>query len=232
MGSLGSKQKFKDSESLTNEVPPLELVLYGARGSGRNSVFYRLVTGTSLTRVGDYLTYIGAGGRRVPWLNMHAAQMKLKGYTYKFGIWNHFAPLDRTISCMVYSVDSSDRSTIDRAREPLDHMFKVRENLKGVPLLILANKQDIKGAMTPEEVEDALHLHNIKDRLYHVVGCSAMSGEGLTEGLEWFVKYRDTAKNRKYMEGPVKETLEDGKEVLKSGHSWLSSFFSRQTVKT
>ena len=59
-----------------------------------------------------------------------------------------------------------------------------------------------------------------------------MSGEGLTEGLEWFVKYRDTAKNRKYMEGPVKETLEDGKEVLKSGHSWLSSFFSRQTVKT
>ena len=72
----------------------------------------------------------------------------------------------QTISCMVYSVDSSDRSTIDRAREPLDHMFKVRENLKGVPLLILANKQDIKGAMTPKEVEDALNLHDIKDRPY------------------------------------------------------------------
>ena len=67
-----------------------------------------------------------------------------------------------------------------------------------------------------------------------------MTGEGLKEGLEWFVKCCDTAKNRKYMEdevketlaGPVKETLEDGKAVLKSGHSWLSSFFSKQSVKT
>ena len=65
-----------------------------------------------------------------------------------------------------------------------------------------------------------------------VVGCSAVSGEGLKEGLEWLVKCRNTAKTRKYMEGPVKETLEDGKAVLKSGHSWLSSFFSRQSVKT
>ena len=64
-----------------------------------------------------------------------------------------------------------------------------------------------------------------------VEGCSAVSGEGLTEGLEWFVKYRNTAK-REYMEDPVKETLEDGKAVLKSGHSWLSSFFTKQLVKT
>ena len=40
------------------------------------------------------------------------------------------------------------------------------ERRKGIPLLVFANKQDIEGAMTPKEVEDALNLHNMKDRLY------------------------------------------------------------------
>ena len=65
-----------------------------------------------------------------------------------------------------------------------------------------------------------------------VVGCSAVTGEGLKEGLEWLVSLHDTAKKGEYMEdevkeileGPVKETLEDGKAVLESGQSWLSSF--------
>ena len=74
-------------------------------------------------------------------------------------------------------MDSSDRSTIEEARESLDSLLKstnevleafqhVRVDSEIVPLLVFANKQDINGAMTPKEVEDALHLHNIKDRPY------------------------------------------------------------------
>ena len=72
-----------------------------------------------------------------------------------------------------------------------------------------------------------------------VVGCSAVSGEGLKEGLEWLVSLHHTAKKecmeetvREMVEGPVKETLEDGEAVLKSGHSWISSFFTRLSVET
>ena len=77
----------------------------------------------------------------------------------------------------MYCVDSSDRSTIEEARESLDALLKITNELleatqnarvdsKSVPLLVFANKQDINGAMTPKEVEDVLHLHNIKDRPY------------------------------------------------------------------
>ena len=62
-------------------------------------------------------------------------------------------------------VDSNDRERIDEVREYIDNILKI-EGLEGVPLLVFANKQDINGAMTPEEVEDALNLHNIKDRPY------------------------------------------------------------------
>ena len=60
-----------------------------------------------------------------------------------------------------------------------------------------------------------------------------MSGKGLKEGLEWFIKFQDAAdKSGEYLTDPVKETLEDGKAVLKSGQSWLSSFLTGQTVNT
>ena len=69
------------------------------------------------------------------------------------------------ISGIVYCVDSSDRKSLCEARESLGELQE-RVDLKGVPLLVFANKQDINGAMTPKEVEDALNLHNFKGRPY------------------------------------------------------------------
>lgn len=45
-------------------------------------------------------------------------------------------------------------------------------------MLIFVNKQDIKGAMTPAEVSEALGLHNIKEHTYHIQGCCALTGDG------------------------------------------------------
>ena len=157
-------------------------------------------------------------------------------------------------------MDSSDRSRIDEARVSLEVML-LRSDLKQLPLLVYANKQDLEGCMSPREVEDVLQLTNIKDRPYRelmrvilliaflqvledcssvqssllswvdVEGCSAASGEGLWEGLEWLAKQHHGGKKTEYIEKPVNETLEDGKAMLKSGHSWISSLFVRKTVK-
>ena len=62
-------------------------------------------------------------------------------------------------------MDSSDRSTLDDVCASLDALL-LREDLKGLPLLVFATKQDIEGAMAPKEVEDALNLHKINDRPY------------------------------------------------------------------
>lgn len=50
-------------------------------------------------------------------------------------------------------------------------------------LLVFANKQDIQGAMTPEQVRDELQLTKLKDRLWNVVPSCATTGEGLLDGL-------------------------------------------------
>lgn len=62
------------------------------------------------------------------------------------------------------------------------------EELKGVPLLVFCNKQDIEGALKPEEISEQLGLAGgEKSRPWSVRGSSATKGEGLEEGLDWYV---------------------------------------------
>ncbi len=62
------------------------------------------------------------------------------------------------------------------------------EKLAGVPLLIFANKQDLLNALPPNEIAEGLHLPAIRDRQWQIQPCSAKTGEGLQEGMEWLVR--------------------------------------------
>ena len=59
------------------------------------------------------------------------------------------------------------------------------EELCGVPLLVLANKQDLPSAANEAQISDALGLTSLRDRPWSIYKTSAISGEGLTEGLDW-----------------------------------------------
>lgn len=51
----------------------------------------------------------------------------------------------------MYVIDSADRERLDVSRQELEMMLQ-EEELKGVPVLILANKQDLPDAMNEQEV--------------------------------------------------------------------------------
>ena len=61
------------------------------------------------------------------------------------------------------------------------------EELKNCPVLVLANKQDINGALAPGEVCKQLKMEDFKGRTWLVQGASATTGQGLKEGLDWMV---------------------------------------------
>ncbi|XP_057453641.1 ADP-ribosylation factor-like protein 2 isoform X2 [Lotus japonicus] len=58
---------------------------------------------------------------------------------------------------LVWVVDSSDLRRLDDCKMELDNLLK-EERLSGSSLLILANKQDIRGALTPDEIAKALNF--------------------------------------------------------------------------
>ena len=72
----------------------------------------------------------------------------------------------------MFVVDSNDRHRIDESRKGLETILA--DELRSVPVLIFANKQDLPDAMSSGT-----------RRLCHVQPSSALRGEGLEEGLTW-----------------------------------------------
>lgn len=60
------------------------------------------------------------------------------------------------------------------------------EELKKAILVVLANKQDIEGALSVAEVHQALGLDALKNRTFQIFKTSAVKGEGLEEAMEWY----------------------------------------------
>lgn len=54
--------------------------------------------------------------------------------------------------------------------------------------MVFANKQDLAESMKPDEISELLKLGDIKDRSWAIFKTSAVSGEGLKEGMAWLAK--------------------------------------------
>lgn len=63
---------------------------------------------------------------------------------------NYFEATD----ALVYVIDSSDRRRLDETGLELNQLLE-EEKLAGIPLIVLANKQDIMGALSAAEVTDS-----------------------------------------------------------------------------
>ena len=59
------------------------------------------------------------------------------------------------------------------------------DELTGVPVLVLANKQDLPEAASPARVARAMHLDDLGPRPNKVQGAVAPTSSGLYEGLDW-----------------------------------------------
>ena len=65
------------------------------------------------------------------------------------------------------------------------HEFLGEANMRNVPLLVYANKQDIPNATKPNELERMLNCQGITDRPWKVQGTCAITGDSIYEGINW-----------------------------------------------
>jgi len=52
------------------------------------------------------------------------------------------------------------------------------EELSTAAVLVYANKQDMKGALSAAEISKHLNLTSIKKQQWHIQACCALTGEG------------------------------------------------------
>jgi len=96
---------------------------------------------------------------------------------------NYFEASD----ALVYVIDSSDRRRLEESGSELNELL-LEDKLANIPLLLFANKQDLLQAVPADDIAKELGLANIRDRTWTIQACSAKTGEGLQEGMEWLVQ--------------------------------------------
>ncbi|KAK4459125.1 ADP-ribosylation factor family-domain-containing protein [Cladorrhinum samala] len=180
MLSILRKARLKDKE--------LRILMLGLDNAGKTTIVKKIMNedvntvsptlGFNIKTI-DYEGYI---------LNIWdvGGQKTLRSY------WrNYFEKTD----ALIWVVDATDRLRIQDCREEL-HGLLQEERLSGASLLVFANKTDVKGCMTGDDISKALQLDDIRTHRWHILRCSAITGENLKEGLAWVV---DDAKARLFL---------------------------------
>ncbi|CAL4058671.1 unnamed protein product [Meganyctiphanes norvegica] len=177
-GSGGSS--ILDALHLTQGT--LHIVMLGLDSAGKSTALYRL-------KFDQYLN-------TVPTIGFNCEKVKgslgrAKGTS--FLIWDvggqeKIRPLWRSYTrCtdgIVFVVDSVDMERLEEAKCELHKTARLPENQQ-VPILVLANKQDLPGARDPQEIETVLGIAELgTTHLWYIQPACAITGEGLDEALE------------------------------------------------
>lgn len=160
----------------------LHIVVIGLDSAGKTSLLYRL-------KLKEFVKTIPTKGFNTEKIKVAVGPSR----AINFQVWDvggqeKLRPLwksyTRRTDGIVFVVDSTELERMEEARVELHKITRTSEN-QGVPVLILANKQDQELALTVTEVEKMLSIHELTMyTLHHIQGCSAVDGQGLQSGLE------------------------------------------------
>lgn len=121
-------------------------------------------------------------------VSLGASRRKAAFHFWDVGGQEKLRPLWRSYTrCadgIVFVVDSVDAERIEEAKTELHKITRLAEN-HGVPVLVVANKQDLRNSLTLQEMEGMLALGELgASTPWHLQPACAIIGEGLQEGLE------------------------------------------------
>ena len=170
------------------------MLFIGLDASGRTTALYRLKLGEIVTTIPT----IGFNVETVDYGDTSFTIWDVGGCDRIRPLWRHYY---QSTQAVIYCVDSNDRErmTPQPGDDETSYMYKYgsarnlfmqtldEDELKNAVVLVLANKQDLPGACSVEEVAQAMGVEGYRQRGVSIVcmGSCATSGDGLLDALDW-----------------------------------------------
>ncbi|KAL5110605.1 ADP-ribosylation factor-like protein 5B [Taenia crassiceps] len=154
-----------------------KIVIVGLDNAGKSTILYQFV----LNEAVQTSPTIGSNVEEFKWRNLHLVMWDLGGQESLRPTWSTYYAGSEFV---ILVIDSTDRDRLSISKSEL-YAILASEDLRKAKILIFANKQDVIGCMSVAEVGHKLNLTSIKDHPWHIQACCALTGEGLTQGLEW-----------------------------------------------
>eukprot|EP01025_Chloroclados_australasicus_P010896 TRINITY_DN14614_c2_g1_i1.p2 TRINITY_DN14614_c2_g1~~TRINITY_DN14614_c2_g1_i1.p2 ORF type:complete len:192 (-),score=15.24 TRINITY_DN14614_c2_g1_i1:388-963(-) len=155
----------------------MRVVMLGLDAAGKTTILYKLHIGEVLSTVPT----IGFNVEKVQYKNVVFTVWDVGGQEKLRPLWRHYF---NNTDALIFVVDSFDRERITRAQQEFKSIID-DPLMRNSAILVFANKQDMKGALSTAEVCESLGLPELRGRKWHVQGSIATRGEGLYEGLDW-----------------------------------------------
>jgi small GTP-binding protein len=160
-----------------SEFPESNLILIGLDYSGKTTILHKTkmeekpnstIIGFNIESVGHKNININAwdiGGR-----------MKIKK------LERHYY---QGANGLIFVIDSYDKERLPEIKDLIEQ-YSEEDELKDLPVLIFANKQDIAGCLNCSEIVDKLEIRNWK-RNWQIQPCQAINNVGVSEGFDWIL---------------------------------------------
>ena len=155
----------------------VNVLFLGLDGAGKTSCLYWLKCGD----ISSVIPTIGFNVETIqPVKNVSFTVWDVHGGDKARPLWSrYFSGCDG----LVFVVDGTDESRFNEAAEELNWVLRSDE-VTGVPLAVLVNKQDLPNATNPSQLIRTLGLNRLKNRKVHIQGTSAVTGQGISEAMK------------------------------------------------
>lgn len=200
-------------------------VLYiGLDAVGKTTLLFRLKLGEVVSTIPT----IGFNVEKVEHNGLTMVTWDVSSRDKMRSLWRHYYDM---MDAVVFMMDSTDRERLGEAVEELRRVIDdVQLDYRDLPMLVLANKQDKEGALSPDEIRDAINGRGHRFRMpLEVFPTSGLTGEGVSEALDWLTTQLAVIAAEKSLLAPVTRTLYNTVQypasVVKSSLRTLSDIF-------
>lgn len=197
MGLRGSKQ------------PEAQVLLLGLDNAGKSTLLYKMKYNACVSTVPTV-------GFNVEMLESRKNRRSIAVTVWDIGgqrrMREHWKGFHQDAATVAFVVDSSDTERMEEARRELENTLR-SEQLRGSPVILLANKQDVDGALTATEVQDRFNLRKMcAARDWFVQPCSASTGFGVQEAFGRVVQMVKLPSDT----GAIKDNIKDKVHHIKT----------------
>lgn len=170
--------------SLFNRFQDKRILLLGLDAAGKTTILYKLRLGEVVTTIPT----IGFNVEEVVYKSMKMVVWDVGGQERIRKLWRHYYEKS---DALIFVVDSNDPERFSEAHDEI-HAVLSDDLLRGIPTLVFANKSDMKGAHPVTELIASLEMGKLHQHPWLVQASSAITGDGLYEGLDWLAKTLST----------------------------------------
>ncbi|CAG9533102.1 ADP-ribosylation factor-like protein 8A [Acanthocheilonema viteae] len=160
----------------------MELTLVGLQNSGKTT-FVNVIANGQFTE--DMIPTVGFNMRKITKGNVTIKLWDIGGQPRFRSMWERYC---RGVNAIIFMVDAADEDKLEASRNELSQLLD-KPQLDSIPVLVLANKKDLPGALDERQLIERMNLSAIQNREICCYSISCKEKDNIDITLQWLIQH-------------------------------------------